>query len=242
MLVGLGHTVCRRWAEPDEGIWEVRSGRHQHTHSKVLCWVALDRLLEMHEAGHVSLSASDAAQFRRHRAAIRAQVEAHGYNAHLQSYTRTFDGEELDGSLLVLPLVGYIEATDPRMGATCARILARLGRGSLVYRYSVATDDGLPPGEGAFGVCSFWAVECLAKAGELDAATQSFEELLSYANDVGLFPEEIDPDTGAALGNYPQAFTHVGLINAAITLEQCANERRELRGGALAAAHTQEAG
>jgi GH15 family glucan-1,4-alpha-glucosidase len=208
----------------------------------VLCWVALDRLLEMHKAGHVTLSSADAAMFHRHRAAIREEVEAHGYNESLQSYTRTFGGEELDGSLLVLPLVGYVEATAPRMRATCARVRGRLGRGSLIYRYSVATDDGLPPGEGAFGVCSFWAVECLAKGGELDAATQSFEELLSYANDVGLFPEEIDPETGAALGNYPQAFTHVGLINAAITLEQCEDERRELRGAALAATYTQEPG
>jgi GH15 family glucan-1,4-alpha-glucosidase len=107
------------------------------------------------------------------------------------------------------------------MRATVARIREVLGRGSLIYRYPWATEDGLPPGEGAFGICSFWVVECLARGGEVETATQVFEELLTYANDVGLFAEQVDPATGAALGNFPQAFTHVGLIDAAITLAQC---------------------
>jgi GH15 family glucan-1,4-alpha-glucosidase len=106
------------------------------------------------------------------------------------------------------------------MRNTCSRIHEKLARGSLVYRYEHATDDGLPAGEGAFGICSFWAVECVARGGQLESAREAFEELLSYANDVGLFAEEIDPDTGAALRNFPQAFTHVGLINAALTLAE----------------------
>jgi GH15 family glucan-1,4-alpha-glucosidase len=104
------------------------------------------------------------------------------------------------------------------MRSTCARIHQKLARDGLVYRYETGTDDGLPPGEGAFGICSFWAVECVARGGNVGAATRTFEQLLAYANDVGLFAEEVDPDTGAALGNFPQAFTHIGLINAALTL------------------------
>jgi GH15 family glucan-1,4-alpha-glucosidase len=218
MLNGLGQTVCRRWREPDEGIWEERSGRFHHTHSKVLCWVALDRLVKMHEAGYLELSVD---LFRKERDEMRKEIETRGYNERTGSYTRTFDGEGMDASLLTLPLYGYVEGAHPRMRSTCARIHEKLARGGLVYRYEAKTDDGLPPGEGAFGICSFWAVECVARGGNLKAATRSFERLLSYANDVGLFAEEVDPDTGAALGNFPQAFTHIGLINAALTLAEC---------------------
>jgi GH15 family glucan-1,4-alpha-glucosidase len=127
----------------------------------------------------------------------------------------------MDASLLTLPLYGYIEGTNPRMRSTCARIHEKLARDELVYRYETGTDDGLPPGEGAFGICSFWAVECVAHGGNVEGAARTFEQLLAYANDVGLFAEEIDPDIGAALGNFPQAFTHIGLINAALTLAEC---------------------
>src|ERR687898_2458101 len=215
MLDGLGRTVCERWREPDEGIWEGRSGRFHNTHSKVLCWVALDRLIEMHEAGRLRI---DRDRFRSERDAIRTAIETRGYNERLGSYTRTFDGEEMDASLLTLPLYDYIEGTHPRMRSTCARIHEKLATGELVHRYETGTDDGLPPGEGAFGICSFWAVECVTRGGNVEGATQAFEQLLAYANDVGLFAEEIDPGTGAALGNFPQAFTHIGLINAALTL------------------------
>ena len=215
MLDGLGRTVCKRWREPDEGIWEGRSGRFHNTHSKVLCWVALDRLIEMHEAGYLDVSVD---LFRANRDEIYKEIEAHGYNERIGSYTRTFDGDEMDASLLTLPLYGYIEGTNPRMRSTCARIHEKLARDGLVYRYETGTDDGLPPGEGAFGICCFWAVECVARGGDVGAAAHVFERLLAYANDVGLFAEEIDPHTGAALGNFPQAFTHIGLINAALTL------------------------
>jgi GH15 family glucan-1,4-alpha-glucosidase len=217
MLDGLGRTVCRRWREPDEGIWEGRSGRFHNTHSKVLCWVALDRLIEMHEAGYLEVSVD---LFRKECDEIRKEIEAHGYNERIGSYTRTFDGEEMDASLLTLPLYGYTEGTNPRMRSTCARIHEKLATGELVHRYETGTDDGLPPGEGAFGICSFWAVECVTRGGNIEGATRAFEQLLAYANDVGLFAEEIDPHTGAALGNFPQAFTHIGLINAALTLSE----------------------
>jgi GH15 family glucan-1,4-alpha-glucosidase len=215
MLDGLGRTVCRRWREPDEGIWEGRSGRFHHTHSKMLCWVALDRLVKMHEAGHLEVSVD---LFRTTRDEIRKEIEAHGYNERIGSYTRTFDGDEMDASLLTLPLYDYIDGKHPRMRSTYASIHEKLAHDGLVYRYETGIDDGLPPGEGTFGICSFWAVECQARGDDVEGATQAFEHLLSYANDVGLFAEEIDPDTGAALGNFPQAFTHIGLINAALTL------------------------
>jgi GH15 family glucan-1,4-alpha-glucosidase len=221
LLDGLGHTVCQRWREPDEGIWEGRSGRFHHTHSKVLCWVALDRLVRLHEAGQIHVCVDT---FRAERDAIRHAVERRGYSEQLGSYTRTFDGDTLDAALLTLPLYGYVDAAHPRMRATCARIHERLAHGPLLYRYQ-DTDDGLPPGEGAFGICSFWAVECLARGGDVAGATVAFEQLLAYANDVGLFAEEIDPETGAALGNFPQAFTHVGLLNAALTLAERRGER-----------------
>ncbi|HEX5500075.1 MAG TPA: glycoside hydrolase family 15 protein, partial [Thermomicrobiales bacterium] len=215
MLNGLGRTVCRRWREPDDGIWEGRAGRFQHTQSKALCWVALDRLIELHERHGLAI---DSAGFRRQRKAIRDAIEGHGYNERLGSYTQVFDGDRLDASLLTLPLYDYVAATDPRMVSTFARIRERLGRGDLLYRYDAETDDGLPAGEAPFGICSFWGVECQALAGDVAGATRAFERLLGYANDVGLYAEEIDPETGAALGNFPQAFTHVGLINAALTL------------------------
>jgi GH15 family glucan-1,4-alpha-glucosidase len=220
MLNGLGETVCRRWREPDEGIWEGRSGRFQHTHSKVLCWVALDRLIALHDSGQLRI---DRDRFRAERDAIRTTIETRGYNPRLDSYTRLFDGDDLDASLLTLPLYGYHKGTHPRMRATCERVHECLARDGLVYRYQ--TDDGLPPGEGAFGICSFWAVECRAKGGDVVRATEDFARLLACANDVGLFGEEIDPETGAALGNFPQAFTHVGLINAALTLAEYGAER-----------------
>jgi len=222
LLEGLGHTVRKRWREPDEGIWEGRSGRAQHTYSKVLCWVALDRIVRMHDEGWIDVAVDG---FRTERDAIRQEIERRGYNEELGAYTQLFDGDDLDASLLTLPLYGYVDAMDVRMQSTLARIRERLGRGPLVYRY-LDSDDGLPPGEGTFGICAFWAVECLARSGELQAATETFEQLLGYANDVGLFAEEIDPDTGAALGNFPQAFTHIGVINAAL---QLASEKRSAR-------------
>ncbi|MGH2559783.1 MAG: glycoside hydrolase family 15 protein, partial [Thermomicrobiales bacterium] len=222
MLNGLGHTVCKRWREPDEGIWEGRAGRFQHTHSKVLCWVALDRLINLHDHHGLRL---DADRFRAERDAIRAAVEGRGYSERIGSYTRVFEGDELDAALLTLPLYGYVDAAHPRMTSTCARIHEQLARNGLVYRYEKRTDDGLPPGEGAFGICSFWAVECRARSGDVDGATRAFERLLACANDLGLFAEEIDPQSGGALGNFPQAFTHVGLINAALTLAECRGAR-----------------
>jgi GH15 family glucan-1,4-alpha-glucosidase len=179
--------------------------------------VALDRLIRLHERGWLKAPIGD---FRAERDVIRNEIESRGYNQGIGSYTRLFDGDDLDASLLTLPLYGYIEATQPRMRSTLEQIRQRLAEGELVYRYHSLTNDGLPPGEGAFGICSFWAVECLALAGDLETASTAFAALLRHSNDLGLYAEEVDPASGAALGNFPQAFTHVGLINAALTLSE----------------------
>jgi GH15 family glucan-1,4-alpha-glucosidase len=185
----------------------------------------------MHQDGQLRVCADE---FKAERDAIRADIEAHGYNQRLASYTGRFDGDDLDASLLVLPLYGYIDGRDPRMRSTCSRIHDALARGSLMYRYQTGTDDGFPAGEGAFGICGFWGVECLARAGDVEGATRAFEELLGYTNDLGLLAEEIDPESGAALGNFPQAFTHIGLINAALTLGDCQRETESARRKQLA--------
>src|SRR5690349_678079 len=214
LLRELGEYVCRHWAQPDEGIWEPRSGRVDHTHSRVLCWAALDRLLQLHDQGH--LRRAPAALFRKNREAIRRQVESRAWNPALGSYVAWLDGDDVDANLLLLAWYGFEKAESARMRGTYRLVRERLGAGeALLYRYRT----GDSPGEGAFGVCGFWAAEYLAMGGgTAHEAGELFERLCDYANDVGLFAEEIDPPTGAALGNFPQAFTHVGLISAALTL------------------------
>ena len=223
MLVAFGEYVCRHWQLPDEGIWEPRSGRQHHTHSRVLCWTALDRLLELRDRGLLRKGPFD--HFAKNRDLIRAEVRQRAWNPGLQSYVGRLDGDQVDASLLLLPWYGFEEAASERMVKTHARIREHLGAtGGLLYRYR--TDDS--PGEGAFGICGFWAAEYLALGGGTAGEAQTlFEELCGHANDVGLFAEEIDPATGDALGNFPQAFTHVGLINAAISLAR--RQREEAR-------------
>jgi GH15 family glucan-1,4-alpha-glucosidase len=212
-ILGLAKAVCELWDDPDNGIWEVRSGRAPHTHSKVLAWVALDRVTRL--AKKYSWKA-DVGRFEAIKASVRDQVERYGYNTELGAYTRTFGGAELDASVLTMPLVGYCDATSPRMQSTCNAIRERLSRNGLIYRYT-DVDDGLTRGEGSFGICNFWLAEVLAKAGKMEESRHYFEQILKRANSVGLWSEEIDPSTGMYLGNYPQAFTHIGLINAALS-------------------------
>jgi GH15 family glucan-1,4-alpha-glucosidase len=218
MLLGFGETVCTRWMEPDEGIWEPRGGRRHNTYSKAMCWVALERLCGLHDHGHLR---APVARYRDEQEAIRTAIETRGYDEALGSYTATLDGHAVDASLLLLARYGYGDPTSARMAGTLERVTADLGTDGLLYRYR-DTDDGLPGHEGAFGICSFWAVSQMAQAGEYDRSARAFEHMLLFANDVGLFAEEIDPKSGAALGNFPQAFTHVGLIDAAL---QLAHER-----------------
>ncbi|HEY6909117.1 MAG TPA: glycoside hydrolase family 15 protein [Myxococcales bacterium] len=226
MLCGFGREVARDWTEPDEGIWEVRGIGRQFTHSRVLCWSALHRLCELHDGGH--LDKAPVSEFARARDAIRAEVETLGFSEQLQTYTRTLAGADVDASLLLLPWYGYCRADAPRMLGTWRRVRERLEvRPALFLRYH----GPLTEGEGAFGICSFWAAEYQALGGgTLQEASDRFETLLGYANDVGLYAEEIDPGTLEARGNFPQAYTHVGLINAALSLQKRAREPARAQG------------
>lgn len=213
LLVGLGRAVCRHWHEPDESIWEVRTGRAHHTFSKALCWTALDRLLMMARRG--MLPNAPVALFARTARAIRRDVTTHGIDRTRDTFTAAYGKPVLDASLLLLPMYGFVPHDDPTMLSTWRAIRQRLSpRPGLLYRYE---DEQ----EGAFGICSFWAAHYLADGGgTLQEAWRWFEQTMAYRNDLGLFAEEVAPDTGEPLGNFPQAFTHVGLINAAISLER----------------------
>lgn len=226
MLAAFGEYVCRHWDQPDEGIWEPRSGRAHNTHSRVLCWTALDRLLELHDNGLLRTGPID--KFRENRELIRRDVHDRAWNPELQSYVAHLDGDRLDASLLLMPWYGFEDPRSSRMRKTYACIRERLGAGDvLLYRNREPDLEG----EGTFGICSFWGVEYLALGGgSVEQACAAFERMCGYANDLGLFAEEIDPTTGEALGNFPQAFTHVGLINAALTLtDRLGGERLEAR-------------
>jgi GH15 family glucan-1,4-alpha-glucosidase len=216
MLRNFGQYVCNHWSEPDEGIWEPRFGRFPHTHSRLLCWVALDGLLELEWKGHLRHSRTDL--FRQTRDAIRREITVHSWNERLRSYVQIPGTEEVDCSLLGLALYGFEPASSPRMRSTYQQLRKTLGADhALFYR-----NKGLAAwGDGAFGLCSFWAAHYLAiGGGTLDEAKDVFEATLGYANDVGLLSEEIDPNTGEPLGNFPQGFTHLGLINAALSLHE----------------------
>jgi GH15 family glucan-1,4-alpha-glucosidase len=222
MLREFGEYACKNWDRPDHGIWEPRGEPQHHTHSRVLCWTALDRLLELHRAGF--LARLPAEKFEENRRLIRADVEAKSFNARLDSYTQRLDGDTVDASLLLLGWYGYCHPSSPRLSATFRRIRQRLEVApGLLYR----NEESRPSGEGAFGICSFWAAEHVARGGgSLDDAEAWLQQLLPYANDVGLFAEEIDPKTGEPLGNVPQGFTHVGLVSAALAIEKRRREGR----------------
>ena len=223
MLAGLGDTIVKIWREPDNGIWEKRGERFHYTYSKVMCWVALDRLIDMHDRKLLTLG-EDIETYRQERAAVAELIEERGFNRSLNAYTKVFYGDLLDASLLLMPTVGYGKADSARMTSTFSLIDARLGHGGLLNRYEPEPGDNRKP-EGTFGICSFWAIQQLALRGDLAEAEARFTHLISFGNDVGLFAEEIAADTGAALGNFPQAFTHVGLINAALAIEQARSNR-----------------
>ncbi|HEX2044624.1 MAG TPA: glycoside hydrolase family 15 protein [Gaiellaceae bacterium] len=203
--------VCDLWRRPDRGLWEVRSEPVHFVQSKMMCWVALDRAVRLAEAGLVP--GRHAARWRREAGAVRAFVEEEGYSERRGSYVRVAGGDELDAGLLLGSLLGYCDGDDPRMLGTLEAIRRELGHGPYLHRYR--GDDGLRGREGAFLCCSFWLVEALARAGRLDEAADLMERLLPLANDVGLYAEEIDAETGEFLGNFPQGLTHLALVSAA---------------------------
>ena len=220
MLRGFGEYICRHWDQPDASIWEPRTELRHHTFSRVLSWVALERILELHALGVMPRIPRD--RFRMNREMVRRDIEMRGWNRRIGAYTSLLDGDEVDASLLLMSWYGYAPAWSLRQRATHQRIVERLsvGRG-LLYR----NEESVREGEGAFGICGFWRSEFLSRGGgTLEDAERTFEACASYANDVGLFAEEYDPRTGEALGNFPQAFSHIGLISAALALEE---RRRE---------------
>jgi len=216
LLRGLGEVICRSWRQPDEGIWELRKGATHQTHSKFMCWFGLDRLLHMHANGAIRVPEE---RFRRERDAIRDDIETRGWSESEGAYVGCYDCRNLDAAVLQMIWLGYDDPNSPRLESTCRRIYERLGADGLLYRYR-DFDDGLPGTENAFGVCSFWGIEALTHQGEVDKAISRFEDLRQCANDLGLYAEEIDPRTREAIGNFPQAFTHIGLINAARAIDR----------------------
>jgi GH15 family glucan-1,4-alpha-glucosidase len=215
-LLGLGRTVMDHWQEPDDGIWELRGGRAHHTHSKVMMWVALDRIQAIAQAQGWSLP--DGVVQTQSR--IHESIERFGFNESLAHYTKAFHGNDLDASLLVMPLVGYCQADSDRFQSTVRAIQRKLGNSGLIYRYLPGT-DGMDSMEGTFLICNFWLAEALARAGQFEQSRQTIEAVLSRMNSVGLLSEEMNPHDSQYLGNYPQAFSHIGLINAAVTLADC---------------------
>ena len=210
--------VAANWEKPDNGIWEVRSELRHFTHSKVMAWVAVDRAIK--EAQQYALRAP-LARWRKLLAKMHAQICEHGYDTTRRSFVQYYGASEVDASLLQIPLVGFLPPDDRRVRGTIAAVQRDLMRDGLVARYrSTPTVDGLPAGEGAFLPCSFWLADALALCGRRAEAKRLFEHLLGLANDVGLFAEEYDPRARRQLGNFPQALTHVALINTARNLSR----------------------
>jgi GH15 family glucan-1,4-alpha-glucosidase len=206
----------RVWTEPDEGIWELRGGRRHFTYSKVMAWVAFDRAIK--SAQQFGL-AGPVDRWQEIAATIHADVCRRGFDPELGSFMQSYEGKELDASLLLLPQVGFLPPDDPRVRGTVRAIERRLLIDGLVMRYdTAATDDGLPPGEGAFLACSFWLVDAYVLQHRWRDARRLFDRLLELRNDVGLLSEEYDPHARRLVGNFPQAFTHVALVNSALNL------------------------
>jgi GH15 family glucan-1,4-alpha-glucosidase len=204
------------WREPDEGIWEIRGPRCHFTYSKVMAWVAFDRAIKSAEQFGLP---GPLDHWRALRDEIRQDVCANGYDEELGSFVQCYGGKQVDASLLLLPNVGFLKPSDPRFRGTVAAIERTLVSGGLVRRYdTAATDDGLPPGEGTFLACSFWLVDAYAMLGRLAQARRLFDRLVALRNDVGLLSEEYDPGAGRMLGNFPQAFSHIALVNSAFNL------------------------
>jgi GH15 family glucan-1,4-alpha-glucosidase len=203
------------WREPDEGLWEVRGPRRHFTHSKVMSWVAFDRAVKTLESSQAS---GPLERWRKLRAEIHADICRHGFDPQRNAFTQAYGSPHLDASLLVIPSVGFLPPNDPRVLGTVAAIERELIYDGLVMRYRTVGQDGLPPGEGVFLACSFWLADCYALMQRTDEARRLYERLLALRNDVGLLAEEYDPTGRRQLGNFPQAFSHVGLINTAFNL------------------------
>jgi GH15 family glucan-1,4-alpha-glucosidase len=216
-LSGIVEWLCDNWDRPDEGIWETRGGAKDFTYSRLMSWVAFDRTIRI--GTHRGLP-TNLVKWGEVRDTIYRQIMERGWNEKRGAFVQHYTSDVLDASLLLMPLVLFIAPTDPRWISTLDAMSTELVSDSLVYRYNVeASPDGLDGVEGTFSICSFWYVEALARAGRLDEARIAFEKMLTYANHLGLYSEEIGP-SGELLGNFPQAFTHLALISAAVNLDR----------------------
>jgi GH15 family glucan-1,4-alpha-glucosidase len=222
LLRGLVDRTVQRWQESDDGIWEVRGGPQPFLYSRLMCWSALDRGIRLAQeySLEASLNSWDSA-----RDAIRQAILTEGFNADVGAFTQAFGISSLDASALLIPRTGFLPGTDARVQSTIESIKSRLAYNGLVYRYHA--DDGLSGGEGVFITCTFWLIDALALGGKLDEAHDLFERVSDYANDMGLLSEELDPSGGKLLGNFPQGFTHMALINAAINLAKATKHGAE---------------
>jgi alpha,alpha-trehalase len=220
----LADTAARRWREKDSGMWEMRGEPRHHLSSKVLCWTALDRAVTC--APHLGEYAKTE-EWEAARDEIRAAVLERGWSERQRAYAQSFDSDELDAAQLLMPILGFLPATDERMRSTIEAIARELTEDGLVLRYrneEGLNADGLTGEEGTFVICSFWLVSALARAGEVERAEALFDQLVGYANDLGLLAEEIDTANGEQLGNFPQAFSHIGLITAAWEIDKAREE------------------
>ncbi|MCW2877465.1 MAG: glycoside hydrolase family 15 [Sphaerisporangium sp.] len=210
-LIRVAEAAARRWQEPDQSLWEIRGPSRHYLHSKLMCWVGLDRAIAL---APLLGATSRVADWTRTREQIRTAILTRGWNQRVGAFTQTFATPDLDASALMMPLIGFLPGDDPRVRATVEAVATRLtdARG-LVHRYRAA--DGLPGQEGTFLLCTFWLAHALALTGQGAQAKRVFQTAASYANDVGLLAEEVDSATGEPIGNFPQAFSHIGLINAA---------------------------
>jgi GH15 family glucan-1,4-alpha-glucosidase len=219
-VADLADAAARGWKERDAGMWEMRGEPRHHLSSKVLCWTALDRAVKIApELGEYAKPE----EWEAERDAIRAAILERGWSEKRQAFAQSFDSDDLDAAALLMPLVGFLPATDDRMRSTIEAIARDLTEDGLVLRYRNTEGmnaDGLEGEEGTFVICSFWLVSCLAQAGETGRARKLFDQLVGYASDLGLLAEEIDTTNDELLGNYPQAFSHIGLINAAWEIDR----------------------
>ncbi|HJP65051.1 MAG TPA: glycoside hydrolase family 15 protein, partial [Actinomycetota bacterium] len=218
-LADLADTAAQRWTEKDQGIWEMRGEPRDFLYSKLMCWVALDRAIKLAGVMHAEHRVAD---WEEARERIRQTILDRGWNERVGAFTQYFGGTELDASNLMIPIVGFLPADDPRVLATIEATERDLtDEHGLLFRYRVEeTDDGLVGKEGTFLLCTFWLVQAQAMAGLVDRARATFERVVGFANDLGLLAEEVDTATGELLGNFPQAFSHIGLINAAWAVAQ----------------------
>lgn len=212
-LVSVADMACASWQEPDQGIWEIRGEPKHYVYTKAMIWMALDKAVRLHRACGWR---NDVRRWTAVQEKVKAEILDRGYDPELGSFVQSYGSKELDAANLRLPLMGLLPTDDIRVQGTIDRTMEKLTENGLVYRY--LNDDSFPQGEGTFALCTFWLVDALALSGRMDEARAIFENVVNLGNHVGLFAEQYDAATGEALGNFPQAFTHVGLINSAVNL------------------------